>query len=91
MWIAISTYFVIYLMKDARRPVFVDVCSDYMTKDQRATVLSIESQIRALLMVIMAPAFGWIADTYSIGDLFFGIGTLLLIVNRMLILKGSKK
>ncbi len=78
-------------MKDARRPVFVDVCSDYMTKDQRATVLSIESQIRALLMVIMAPAFGWIADTYSIGDLFFGIGTLLLIVNRMLILKGSKK
>ena len=91
MWIAIFTYFIIYLMKDARRPVFVDVCSDYMTKDQRATVLSIESQIRALLMVVMAPLFGWIADTYSIGDLFFGIGTLLLIVNRLLILKGSKK
>lgn len=91
MWIAVVMYFLMYLMKDARRPVFVDVCSDYMDKNQRATVLSIESQIRALLMVIMAPAFGWVADTFSMGDLFFGIGVALLLVNRMLILKGANK
>lgn len=88
--LAIGIYFIIYIMKDARRPVFLDVCSDYMDKDQRATVLSIESQIRALLMVILAPLFGWIADSYSIEVLFLGIGIVLLFVNRMFVIKGDK-
>ena len=85
LFIAIIIYFLLYLMKDGRRPVFVDVCSDHMSKDQRATVLSIESQLRAFLMIIMAPLFGFIADTFSISSLFLGIGVLILIFNRFLI------
>ncbi|MDY0236501.1 MAG: MFS transporter [Gudongella sp.] len=91
IFIAILVYFGLYIMKDARRPVFVDVCSDYMNKNQRATVLSIESQIRALFMMIMAPTFGWIAVHYSVGDLFFVIGVLLLIVNRFMILEKNNR
>jgi dTDP-4-amino-4,6-dideoxygalactose transaminase len=71
-------------MMDGRRPVFVDVCSDHMSKDQRATVLSIESQLRSFLMIIMAPLFGFIADTFSISSLFLGIGIIILIFNRFL-------
>jgi len=83
MVIAVSIYFVLYLLMDARRPVFFDVCSDNMKKEQRATVLSVESQIRAVLMIIMAPFFGLIAETLSISFLFLLIGILLLFVNRL--------
>jgi hypothetical protein len=80
-------YFILYMMVDARRPIFVDVTSDIMNKTQRVTVLSIESQIRALLMVFFAPLFGWIAHYYSMVHLFLIIGSALLIANRFLSLK----
>ncbi|GAB6109766.1 MFS transporter [Fusibacter bizertensis] len=85
---AIAIYFSLYLMMDARRPVFVDVSSDYMDREQRATVLSIESQFKALFMVVLSPLFGWIADQFSISILFMGIGIFLLTVSRFL---GIKK
>lgn len=90
LYIAITVYFVLYLLMDARRPVFVDVSSDYMDREHRATVLSIESQFKALFMVIFSPLFGWIADQFSISILFVGIGIFLLILNRFLSLGNIK-
>ena len=87
LFASIGIYFVLYLMMDARRPVFVDASSDFIEKKQRATVLSIESQMRAILMVVMAPLFGWIAVHFSISVLFLGIGVLLLLTNRFLNVK----
>ncbi|MCZ2845809.1 MAG: MFS transporter [Candidatus Bathyarchaeota archaeon] len=82
--IIIGLFFILYVLKDGRRPIFVDVCGDYMEKNQRATVLSVDSQLRALFTVILAPAFGFIADRYYIGILFLCIAILILIVNRFL-------
>lgn len=89
--LAILIYFGLYLLKDARRPVFVDVSSDYMARSQRATVLSIESQFKALFMVVLAPLFGWIADQFSLSILFLGIGVLLLVVNRGFSFGGDRR
>lgn len=77
-------FFLLNAMKDARRPVFVDVCGDVMKKDQRATVLSVDSQFKALFVIVLAPLFGWIADHYSIGILFVGISVFIIVINRML-------
>lgn len=87
--VTIGIYFTLFLMMDSRRPVFVDVSSDFMKRDQRVTVLSIESQIRALLMIVMAPLFGWIADAFSLTVLFLIIGIVLLIANRFLSVKRN--
>lgn len=80
----VGLFFVLYVLKDARRPIFVDVCGDHMEKNQRATVLSVDSQLRALFTVILAPTFGFIADRYSIGILFLFIAVAIFIVNRFL-------
>ncbi len=64
-------YLCLYLMKDARRPVFVDVVDDVMKKEQRVTVLSIESQMTAMLMIVFAPIFGYIAEHIGISFLFY--------------------
>lgn len=77
-----------YVVKDARRPLFVELASRHMKKNERATMLSIESQIRSLLMVVIGPLFGFIADTYNIETLFIGLSITFLISH--IIFKNKK-
>lgn len=82
--LVIPLYFIIYFLKDGRRPLAVDVFGDRMRKTERATVLSVESQARSLFMIVLAPAFGYIADVFGISKLFFMVGLFLLVLNRFL-------
>jgi predicted MFS family arabinose efflux permease len=91
MLVVILLYFFLYLLKDGRRPLAVDVFGDYMKKNERATVMSIESQVGSLFMIVLAPLFGYIADRFGIAILFFVIGLLILILNRFLRVGKSKK
>jgi len=84
MLVVILLYFFLYLLKDGRRPLAVDVFGDYMKKSERATVMSIESQVGSLFMIVLAPLFGYIADRFGIAILFFVIGLSILILNRFL-------
>lgn len=86
----IILFFVLYILKDARRPLFLDVCADHMNKDERATAMSVDSMLAALFMVVFGPLFGFIADHFSIGILFLFIGILILISNRFLTLPATK-
>lgn len=83
-------FFLLNIMKDARRPIFVDVCGDVMRKDQRATVLSVDSQFKALFVIVFAPLFGWIADRFSIGTLFVCISVFIIVINRGLSIRQPK-
>lgn len=80
----IILYFILYVLKDARRPIVVDVCGDHMNKNERATVMSIESQLTSLFTIILAPLLGFIGDKFSIAVLFLIIGLFSLIINRFL-------
>ena len=62
-----------------RKPIFVDVCDDHMEKHQRATVLSVESQMKALFTVVFAPLVGFIADQFGVSYVMLGLGLFLLI------------
>jgi MFS family permease len=70
----IILFFILYILKDTRKTVVVDVCSDHMSKHERATVLSIDSQLTSLFTIVLAPLFGWIGDTFSLHVLFLFIG-----------------
>ncbi len=83
-------YLLLYLMKDARRPLFVDVLDDYMKKEQRVTVLSIESQMTAMLMIVFAPIFGYIAEHIGISFLFYGLAVSVLLISFSLKLRRTK-
>ncbi len=91
MLAVILLYFFLYFLKDGRRPLAVDVFGDYMERDERATVMSIESQVGSLFMIALAPLFGYIADRFGIATLFFVIGLSILILNRFLRVGKNKK
>ena len=83
-------FFLLFVMKDARRPLFVAAAGDLIPKKQRATILSVESQLRALMLIVLAPVFGFFAERYSLSLLFLGLGILLLLFNRWLVSSFNK-
>jgi len=91
MFVIILLYFFLYLLHDGRRPLVVDVFGGYMKKNERATVLSIDSQLSSLFMIALAPLFGYIADRFSIATLFFVIGLSILILNRFLRVEARER
>lgn len=84
LFLIILIYLLIYLVKNARRPLLVDVAGDIMNKKERATVLSIDSQMKSFFVIILAPAFGYIATVFSIEIAFLAIALLIFIVNLFL-------
>ena len=83
--IVMIAFFLLFVMKDMRRPLFVSVAGDLIPKKQRATILSVESQLRALMLILLAPVFGFFAEQFSLSLLFLGLGLVILIFNRWLI------
>ncbi|HKL11811.1 MAG TPA: MFS transporter [Clostridia bacterium] len=81
-FLAIAVFFLLYILKDARRPLFVDVSGDLMKKTERATSLSVDSQLKSIFMIVLAPLFGFIADRFSMEILFAAIGIASILANR---------
>ena len=78
-------YLFIYIFYNMRRPISIDFLGDVMSKDQRATILSVEALLKSILVAIFAPLFGYIAEVYSIGVLFLWIGIFILFINFFLL------
>ena len=83
-------YLFIYIFYNMRRPITVDYLGDIMSKDQRATILSVEALLRSFIVIIFAPLFGFVAEVYSIEVLFLWLGIFILFLNFFL-LRGDYK
>ncbi|MBN2858386.1 MAG: MFS transporter [Candidatus Delongbacteria bacterium] len=79
--LVVLSFFFLFVLKNLRRPIFVDVIGDLMGKDQRATVLSVENQMTGIFTIVLAPLFGYIADNFSFSVLFIFIGVSVFMIN----------
>lgn len=83
----IFLFLLLYLLRNIRKPVYVEVLTDMIDNKSAATILSISSQIESLLTIILVPIGGYISDQYGIKYFMFGIGILIFlfyIVNMIL-------
>ncbi|MCF2139825.1 MAG: MFS transporter [Candidatus Lokiarchaeota archaeon] len=76
----IILYLLIYMIYNLRRPILIGYIGNLAGKDERATVLSVESQTKSIFSAIFAPLFGWIAD-FSIPLLFLLLGIFTISIN----------
>ena len=76
--VIILLYSIMYVLFNMRRPIMVGYIGELAPKDQRATILSIDSQLKALFVFMFAPLFGYIADV-SLGLLFMCVSLTILI------------
>lgn len=73
-------YFIIFVSEDFRKPHFIAITGDYMKKEERATVMSYNSQMKSTLMIVMSPLVGFVADKFSINMMFLILGILILFI-----------
>ena len=59
--------FTFYTLYNLRKPVVVGYLSERIPGQQRATLLSVHSQLRAVFAAIVAPLLGMVADHPSLG------------------------
>ncbi len=93
MWLEVPImiillYMLIYATYNLRRPILVGYIGELAPKDQRATILSVESQIKSMLTFVLAPILGLIADLTSIATLFVILAVVIFVVN-FLFLRGE--
>ncbi len=74
--------FSLYTLYNLRKPVVVGYLSDRIPGQQRATLLSVHSQLRAVFAAIVAPLLGMVADHPALGvpwAFLFGAAALLIL------------
>ena len=69
MWqgLAIAAFLGAYIIQNLRRPMLVGYLADRMPHKTMASGLSVEVQIRTILVAVMAPVLGWLADSVGVG------------------------
>jgi len=63
-------YLLYYIIRNLRRPFMLDYLSSVIEKEERATMLSIESQLRTVIIIILAPLLGLVADKWGLWIMF---------------------
>ena len=88
-WILFSSIFFIgiYLVENLRKPIGISYVADSVNKDILATVLSAESQAHTLVAAILAPVFGFCADTFGLGYSLIVVSVSLLILSPIYLLR----
>ena len=74
-----------------RKPIFIDELDEHIEKSARATTLSISAQLKSLLLVILAPVSGWIADRFGIAAMMLLLSLCLLASLPLLRVRKASK
>ena len=81
-WISFSLLSVLffiglYIVHNLRKPMNVAFISDQISNKVMASGLSVESQVTTILMAILSPLLGLLADNFGIGIALAGLGALM--------------
>ncbi len=79
-FISISAFIGLYIVQNLRRPMTVGYISDRISHRTMASGLSVESQLRTIIMALVAPFVGYLADIYGVGYALAIIAALLLFI-----------
>ncbi|TYB32055.1 MAG: MFS transporter [Candidatus Mcinerneyibacterium aminivorans] len=85
--LVIALFFIFSFIRNIRKPMIVDVFGNMVKTTQRATIHSVDSQLRSILKIFIAPALGFLSDTFSIPFAFLSFGIILLFTNIFLKIK----
>ncbi len=76
---AIILIILFFVFENLRKPVVIGYMSERIEKKQRATILSIDSQLKSFFAMISAPLFGLLADNLKLESVFYS-GSLIMIM-----------
>lgn len=80
LYVVFILFLMLNIISNLRRPLLLSCLVDEIEDMQRATMLSVESQLKSLTIVILAPVLGLIADSFSIRLMFVVLSIFLIIL-----------
>ncbi|OJF77390.1 MAG: hypothetical protein BKP49_02700 [Treponema sp. CETP13] len=89
--LTIVLFLLIRIMQNFRKPLYVDQLDEYMEKSERATMLSIASQLKSIVVIFLAPIVGYIADDKGISMAMFFLAILVLVLLPFTLLSEKNK
>jgi MFS family permease len=89
--LAIILFFSVYIIENLRKPIGISHVIDYSNEKINATVLSVSSQMEALIAAIIAVYIGFVAEHYSVGLALFSASLVLLLFWPVYWLKDRAK
>ena len=85
--IAIAAFLGVYVLQNLRRPLIIGYLADRMEHGSMASGLSVEVQLRTLIMAGMAPLLGWLADLIGVGAAISVVSLCILLVVPLLVVR----
>ena len=87
-------YLSVYLLTNALyavyQPIYYNDLQGYLPSSVRATMLSINSMMFSLSMIVIFPLTGWFIDTCGFVAVFLGLGLITLITFPLLLMGLGK-
>lgn len=69
-WLTVLGFLFIGAIQNARRPMIISFLGQHMQANERATVMSVETQVQTLLTLILAPLIGAFTDLFGLSAVF---------------------
>lgn len=63
-------YLIYYIIRNLRRPFMLDYLKEVIEQEERGAMLSIETQLRTVIIIILAPLLGLVADKWGLWIMF---------------------
>ena len=83
-------FLLVYLLTDTLyavyQPIYFNDLQDYLPSSVRATMLSINSMLFSLSMIVIFPLTGWLIDRWGLVAVFLVLGLILLLIYPILII-----
>lgn len=88
--IAIAAFLGVFMLQNLRRPMLVGYLADRMEHCSMASGLSVEAQLRTLIMAGLAPLLGWLADAVGVGSAIVLISGSVFLIAPLLIIRDAE-
>ncbi|MFO7849419.1 MAG: MFS transporter [Spirochaetia bacterium] len=81
----------LYLLENIRRPMTIGFLGDIVKGKAMATGLSIESQMKTLIVAVLAPVFGLLVDNFGLSAAMAALAIFILILYPFLRIPKTEK
>lgn len=88
--LSIAAFLGFHLLQNVRRPIMVGYLAGIIPHHTMATGLSVETQLRTVLMAGIAPLLGFLADTIGIGEALVVVAVVAALMSIVLRLRGEE-
>ena len=87
-------FLLVYLLTDTLyavyQPIYFNDLQGYLPSSVRATMLSINSMLFSLSMIVIFPLTGWLIDRWGLVAVFLVLGLILLLTCPILIISLTR-